>query len=810
MSDDNTSTVAPEDSVFNTAVDTADIKSLRKLNRAIVLALSSNTADEHLPALHAARRALLALAEDVRAASTPAAFVVVPAQVSVEAHADAGGASTEAAPGDESKGSEDKPTSTAHQYGAGEFATTIATNVLKRAKYSEDAAAEAVGVLEAIVAMAAPLCGVDFPARIGPLDALAKVFNAEAPFYQHHGHVATEDGDGGDSDGGAEDTMTFFEGWQSFLQFGDQVDFKHPATGKWVVATIQGVNARQWRVSTDTAEPHVTTWIDKTSPGIAPGGTYSQKEAAKERKWRKELAPGQDVDVRVGASWRRGKLTGVRDCAKVRCAGSCQLRVQYTSADGSVFAPWVERYGHRLAPPGNFAKSEAKVYDAADPADVAAVFRGASWGGGSQHFTHLVQALADAGGFDRIRDTLAAAMGASTCANLVDAPEADGEPCAEPVEDDANAGGPAGEEPAAAASAGTGAAPFSRPPTPAALGDDGGDDGDSTNGVADSVGGDGGPDGGADDGGDDAPPRIDDSLDGGGTAALEAAEMSEQATGDSAANSFMDGMAALSAAAAEAAAARAAAAEAAAAAPRQVVEVVEVETTPPAAPVSAGYVNDALGVVERVVPLLARPYAEGLLPKLAHSAFIAVLSTPEAGLRVLKKPLIKSVVERAGAALRRVCTVATTERIKDQFRAALGLAFVGCPLLERQLEGLHYLSAAFDKVDASGDRWLTPHGYVSLLANTHTFERIFSSRSHYELVKRTSSVLKHLSTAEVLTDAHLDLVWAARRTTDEATVMGVLEELLSSLAEDRRNYLATLITAVRGRAFVTPHTLLRM
>ena len=740
--------------------------------------------------LERARVVLQRTLDEVSAAVTPSSFLSSP----------------------ESEGSDTEPTSqdiSARRY-IPTFAKLVAQAILKRGSYSSDGVTAALGVLRAVVDLSAVLATV-VSVEDGelPLAAALAVFDSSAVFYAKNGHPDEaenkKDAEGAEENGTP--PMEFFQGWQELMTFGDRVDIKHPRSGRWVEVTVQSVDATRFRVYGDAGGDAVSTWVEKASPDVAPGGTYSAIELKRQMEWRKSVAVGDVIDFRATVGWVSASVLGVRNCHSLACPGNCRLYVEYQSRLGAAKA-LVERHSVRVAEPGSHVKttvaSMSSIVDEDDPKDVAAVFRGDKFGGGSQFFSALVQRFADAGGFDGI--SLAAAQGVANCTftGMLQDVTADGEPgrAARPVaQADDNSKEDSGKD-EDVDSAGATEAPGVANASDAGGAGDAGDAGDAgPTGVVDgAAAGDVAAAGDATSAGDavdtEAIGKTTGSGSGGQVAAVDPlAGIAVEGTGVDIA---FGGMAALEAASdpANPFAALAAAAATAQLPPQEVTIDEVAEASSPVRTVPVSYVQTALLLLSKQHALLARPFAMVLIPRVVIDCLKCTLSVDERGLRTLKKSTVSALVSVAGLVLQRVCRTSTASRVKEQYRLAIALMFVRSGLLERQLEGLQYIVDATKDVRRDGSHWLRPTGFASWVQSSRLLVHVFSHRSHYELLKRCAEVLKFLLSHDLLENEQLDVIWAARNTSDEATVFAVMDDLLIHFRDSHREHIAVLITSV--------------
>ncbi|ETO34402.1 ubiquitin domain-containing protein, partial [Reticulomyxa filosa] len=167
-----------------------------------------------------------------------------------------------------------------------------------------------------------------------------------------------------------------------------------------------------------------------------------------------------------------------------------------------------------------------------------------------------------------------------------------------------------------------------------------------------------------------------------------------------------------------------------------------------------------------VKSLTRRCYREYVLP--LHDRVRSTLeSMTDVELRDLKKEILSRIVEAMEGLLQREKSEAEVAQITETFQLAMGLSLrrLTSQTIERRVNGVQYIASVCSHTrkgyHSHSMKFMTAEFLFKWIEENKLLEILFGPKSHPQLMKQATDILKFICLESVLTVNHLAIIWSA-------------------------------------------------
>lgn len=201
-------------------------------------------------------------------------------------------------------------------------------------------------------------------------------------------------------------------------------------------------------------------------------------------------------------------------------------------------------------------------------------------------------------------------------------------------------------------------------------------------------------------------------------------------------------------------------------------------------------------VVGKVYSLYHKKFAMNYILKFKDALFSCLIHAPIANYREYSKEKLNIIFDLCENLLKRVLTINQKNSIVDEFHLSFSLKNFETPYLERRIYGLKGIIDAVGKTKSGKSRGFQPLELAKWLKKHEIIADIFGINGHYQLVQRTTELIKLLASENVLHPDDLAKIWATSQKNDEdmrKSVYKVLTDLNTTLKAESLEFLVKKI-----------------
>ena len=163
----------------------------------------------------------------------------------------------------------------------------------------------------------------------------------------------------------------------------------------------------------------------------------------------------------------------------------------------------------------------------------------------------------------------------------------------------------------------------------------------------------------------------------------------------------------------------------------------------------------------------------------------------------------------------------TSDEKLESVKLAMALKFLKSTVMKKRLAGINEIKSIIEMTADSSrqnwpyeysprkSKWLKPDYLCRWIYDNKLVEYLLSDSSHVELIKRSGSILRFLSSNKQLTKDHLELLWKWQDGKHEANVLGVFEtiiEIWADLSVESLDFIFSKIVLIPTKKY-NEHTL---
>jgi hypothetical protein len=178
-----------------------------------------------------------------------------------------------------------------------------------------------------------------------------------------------------------------------------------------------------------------------------------------------------------------------------------------------------------------------------------------------------------------------------------------------------------------------------------------------------------------------------------------------------------------------------------------------------------------VNMIGQVYGIFHRDFAYELFPKVREALYKSILTSPTENISNFTKERMDDILKALDPILKRIVSVPEKNDFIENLNLEICSICFGAEFLDRRLQGLKTLLEMIRNVRYGSSKLITGDALKKFINSHNIFSKIYGSKGHVELVKRSSDFLRYMVTEGMLTTEYLDNVW-------ESTTKGDVETKL--------------------------------